>query len=117
MTSLDLSPNYLPIERALAVQWFVESDALGFQIILKDKPLTRRGILSTVSWIYDPLGMAAPFLLIGNKILQDLCKESWVGTKRSLMNTVPTGRMGKASYPCWNSSAWLDASSLRTSAG
>ena len=75
MTSLDLSPNYLPIERALAVQWFVESDALGFQIILKDKPLTRRGILSTVSSIYDPLGMAAPFLLIGKKILQNLCKE------------------------------------------
>ena len=32
--------------------------------------------MSTVSSIYDPLGMVAPFILIGKKILQDLCKES-----------------------------------------
>ncbi|KAK3746502.1 hypothetical protein QZH41_001765 [Actinostola sp. cb2023] len=42
---------------------------------MKDKPLTRRGILSTVSSIYDPLGLAAPFLLRGKQVLQLLCKE------------------------------------------
>ena len=42
---------------------------------LKDKPATRRGILSTVSSIYDPLGMASPFLLTGKRILQRLCHE------------------------------------------
>lgn len=31
--------------------------------------------MATVTSIYDPLGMAAPFLLVGKKILQDLCKE------------------------------------------
>ena len=74
LNSIDLGRDHLPIERALGVQWFVESDELGFKIVLKDKPLTRRGILSTISSIYDPIGMAAPILLPGKRILQDLCK-------------------------------------------
>ena len=71
---LDLSRDVLPIERALGVQWCVQSDSLQFRVVLKDKPLTRRGILSSISSIYDPLGLAAPFLLTGKHILQDLCK-------------------------------------------
>ena len=47
---------------------------LGFRIVIKDQPLTRRGILSTISSVYDPLGIAAPFLLVGKKILQDFCR-------------------------------------------
>ena len=71
---LDLSRDILPIERALGVQWCVQSDALQFRVVLKDKPLTRRGILASISSIYDTLGLAAPFLLQGKQILQDLCK-------------------------------------------
>ena len=71
---LDLTRDILPIERALGVQWCVQSDALQFRVVLKDKPLTRRGILASISLIYDPLGLAAPFLLQGKQILQDLCK-------------------------------------------
>ena len=72
--TLDLATDHLPVERALGEQWAVESDTLGFRIILKDKPFTRRGILSTICSVYDPLGIAAPFLLVGKKILQDLCR-------------------------------------------
>lgn len=43
---------------------------------LKDRPLTRRGVLATVSSIYDPLGFVAPILLTGKKILQSLCKDN-----------------------------------------
>ena len=60
------------IERALGVYWCLNSDTLGFRIILQDSPLTRRGILSTISSIYDPLGIAGPFLLKGRKILQTI---------------------------------------------
>ena len=65
----------LPIERTLGVEWCVDKDSFQFRITLKDRPCTRRGILSTVSSIYDPLGFVAPLLLEGKKILQDLCRE------------------------------------------
>ncbi len=71
---LELRNNSISLERVLGVDWLVESDTFGFRIVLKDKSLTRRGILATVSSIYDPLGMASPFLFVGKKILQDLCK-------------------------------------------
>ena len=76
---LDLSCDVLPVERALGVHWCIENDTFGFRIVLKDQPLTRRGILSTVSSIYDPLGLAAPFVLQGKLILQQLCidKKGW----------------------------------------
>ena len=73
LRTLDLSCHFLPVERALGVQWAIESDTLRFRIILKGKPLTCRGILSTICSVYDPLGIAAPFLLNG-KILEHLCR-------------------------------------------
>ena len=72
---LDLHSDVLPIERALGVQWCVESDTFQFRIVLQDKPLTRRGILSTVSSVYDPLGFLAPVILTGRQILQSLCRD------------------------------------------
>lgn len=60
------------IERALGVHWCVESDTLQFRIVLQDKPLSRRGILSTVSSVFDPLGLVAPFVMRGKRILQEL---------------------------------------------
>ena len=45
------------------------------RITLHDTPLTRRGILSTISSIYDPLGFVAPVLLMGKQLLQELCRD------------------------------------------
>tara|TARA_B110000881_G_scaffold142907_1_gene126249 strand:- start:157 stop:5301 length:5145 start_codon:yes stop_codon:yes gene_type:complete len=73
MKSLDLQES-LPVERALGVLWSAETDTFGFSIDVKDHPLTRRGLLSTVCSIYDPLGFAAPVILPGRQILQDLCR-------------------------------------------
>ena len=35
------------------------------KISLKDKPATKRGILSKLSSVYDPLGLVSPFILKG----------------------------------------------------
>ncbi|KAL4009472.1 hypothetical protein ACER0C_003324 [Sarotherodon galilaeus] len=69
----------LHIERALGVQWCVEADEFQFRVVVKENPLTRRGVLSTVASVYDPLGFVAPFLLVGKQILQTLCRDkvSW----------------------------------------
>ena len=72
----DLLLNQLSIERALGVRWDVESDTFGFKISVKDRPATRRGILSVVSSVYDPLGFAAPFTLPAKALLQDLCRKN-----------------------------------------
>lgn len=71
---LDLNSDALPVEHALGVQWCVQSDSFKFKITLKTHPLTRRGILSVTSSIYDPLGFLAPVVLSAKKILQDLCR-------------------------------------------
>ncbi|XP_038062679.1 uncharacterized protein LOC119733173 [Patiria miniata] len=67
--------DHLPVERTLGVRWDVEADKFGFEAAVKCKPATRRGILSTVSSLYDPLGFLAPFILPVKILLQDLCRQ------------------------------------------
>lgn len=74
---LDLEKDKLPLERALGVQWLVETDTLQFKVTLQEKPLTRRGILSMVSSIYDPLGILSPVILPAKQILQELCRTKY----------------------------------------
>ncbi|XP_030845109.1 uncharacterized protein LOC115925437 [Strongylocentrotus purpuratus] len=71
---LDLNHDALPVERALGISWDVETDCLLYKFRPKDKPQTRRGILSVVSSIYDPLGYASPFILKAKMILQELTR-------------------------------------------
>ena len=71
----ELDLENLPIERALGILWDVQSDRFRFKIVVKDRPPTRRGILSVVSSIYDPLGFIAPLILSAKAILRDLCRK------------------------------------------
>ncbi|KAL6463232.1 hypothetical protein MHYP_G00276230 [Metynnis hypsauchen] len=71
---LDLAFGDLPLERTLGILWHTQSDCFKFKIKLKNQPATRRGILSTVASLYDPLGFVAPVLLIGKRILQEMCR-------------------------------------------
>ena len=65
----------MPVERALGVQWDVHSDVFRFKIAVKDRPETRRGILSVMNSVFDPLGFLSPLILEAENILRDLCKE------------------------------------------
>lgn len=51
---LDLDVDQLPMERALGLQWCIETDKFKFRTSLQEQPQTRRGILSAVSSLYDP---------------------------------------------------------------
>lgn len=53
--------NSWVVERALVVLWNISSGQFGFKIVTKDRPATRKGILSIVSSVYDALGFVAPF--------------------------------------------------------
>lgn len=74
-SGVDLALDEIPVERTLAVQWDVGTDKFCFKVVAKEKPLTRRGLLSVASSLYDPLGFVAPFTLSAKLILQELCKK------------------------------------------
>ncbi|KAL2098438.1 hypothetical protein ACEWY4_007645 [Coilia grayii] len=78
---LDLESGDLPVERSLGIQWHVERDQLTFAVSLKDQPCTRRGLLSVISSVCDPLGFICPFVLTAKNILQDLCRQNYAWDK------------------------------------
>ncbi|XP_071947928.1 uncharacterized protein [Antedon mediterranea] len=67
--------NELPTERTLGVCWDAEIDKFKFKVSLQEKPFTRRGLLSSASQIFDPLGFGAPFILIARSLLQSVCRK------------------------------------------
>ena len=73
----DLDLEDLPLDRALGTQWDVERDTLSFKVAKKEVPNTRRGMLSLISGLYDPLGFAAPFILPAKMLLQELCRQDY----------------------------------------
>ena len=75
--NMDLDREKLPNDRALGLYWDIESDIFSFRVTVNNKALTRRSILSTVSSVYDPLGLLAPFTLKAKQILQQLCKAKY----------------------------------------
>ena len=70
----ELESGKVQKERALGVVWNIKTDTFGFKISLKEKPTTKRGILSELSSVYDPLDLASPFILNGRRIIQKLCQ-------------------------------------------
>ncbi|XP_068233459.1 uncharacterized protein [Palaemon carinicauda] len=60
--------------RALGMLGDLKEDSFKFSIELKDNPFTRRGLLSTISSLYDPLGLLSPIILPAKKLLQELCQ-------------------------------------------
>ena len=103
---LDLRSDSLPAQRSLGVFWDLETDAFTFKVCSPEKPFTRRGVLSIVNSVYDPLGFAVPAMLEGRKILQQLVL---MGERRAENKTplawddpLPTAMMNR--WTCWRDS-------------
>ncbi|XP_044175961.1 uncharacterized protein LOC114968359 [Acropora millepora] len=77
--SINLDLDELPIGRTLGLHWDALADNLQFKVAPTNKPPTKRGILSPVSSLFDPLGFLGPFLLPAKVILQQLWRidASW----------------------------------------
>lgn len=71
LRDLNLRHDGIPTHKALGVYWDPASDCLTFRIDVNSKPETRRGLLSMLSQIFDPLGLALPYLMSGRKIMQE----------------------------------------------
>ena len=79
---LDLNSGVLPIEITLGVQCNMDSDMFTFKMVPKDKPFTKRGILSVTSFIYNPLGVASPTTLLAESSLKISANKDSAGMKR-----------------------------------
>lgn len=71
---VELGSDELLVQTVLGIKRSVRSDIFSFNLSLEEKHATRRGILSTVASVLDPLGFVAPFLLLGKKVLQEMCQ-------------------------------------------
>nr|XP_039264536.1 uncharacterized protein LOC120340360 [Styela clava] len=60
-------------ERTLGIYWNMVHDVFKVRVEIEFRPSTRRGMLSMLGQVYDPLGFIQPFLIPAKRILQDLC--------------------------------------------
>ena len=67
-----MSRDIIPVQRSLGVFWDLKSDAFTLKVSSENKPFSRRGVLSTINSIYDPLGLAAPVTIGGKFLLRSL---------------------------------------------
>ena len=63
-----------PCQRVLGVIWDLEEDYLKIDVEISEKLSTRRQLLKSIASIYDPLGIAASYVLWGRILLQHTCK-------------------------------------------
>ena len=68
--NLDLNDDIKQVQRSLGVYWNLKSDTFGFKVAEENKPFTRRGVLSTINSLFDPLGIAAPVVVKGKMLLR-----------------------------------------------
>lgn len=73
---LDLSGDTAPMQRSLGLHWEIMTDTFTYSVSTATKPFTRRGVLSTVNSVYDPLGLLAPVTIQGRALLRELSSET-----------------------------------------
>lgn len=76
LQDLDVGQDSPPMQRSLGLGWDLATDTLTFHVDCAEKPFTRRGVLSTINSLFDPLGFAAPFSVQGRLILRELTTET-----------------------------------------
>ena len=73
LLNLDLDDN--SIERVLGIRWEIKKDAFEFRVNIPPHSFTRRGILLTLSSLYDRLESVSPIILKPKILLQNLCEQ------------------------------------------
>lgn len=63
LKDLELGVDPLPLQRSLGLSWNLETDCFTYLVSQEEKPFTRRGVLSSVNSLYNPLGFVAPITM------------------------------------------------------
>ncbi|XP_073810196.1 uncharacterized protein [Danio rerio] len=72
LKDLDFSKDTIPLQHSLGISWNLKTDCFMFKASQECKPFTRRGILSTVNSLYDPLGFVCPITMQGRALVREL---------------------------------------------
>ncbi|XP_042281759.1 uncharacterized protein LOC121906755 [Thunnus maccoyii] len=75
MEDVDFCGEAVLTQRSLGLLWEIKSDTFTFSVAHDSKPFTRRGVLSTVNSVFDPLGFLAPVTIQGRALLRELTAE------------------------------------------
>ena len=60
------------VQPTLGLKWEISSDKFVLTFHIPNKCFTKRGVLSTVNSIYDPLGFVAPIVLAGRLLQREM---------------------------------------------
>lgn len=61
------------VQQSLGLAWNLRSDCFVFKKPDVDVPFTRRGHLTCVNSIFDPIGFLSPLTICGKLILREMC--------------------------------------------
>ena len=76
LKDLDFGHDSLPEQRSLGIAWNIMTDTFVFRVNPGSKPFTRRGVLSVINSLFDPIGMTAPVTLEGKLLLREAMSTS-----------------------------------------
>eukprot|EP00794_Sanderia_malayensis_P003910 gene3910-4451_t len=72
LKNVNLSNDEPPLQRSLGIYWDVKDDMFHVKVSQNSKEFTRRGMLSIVNSLSDPLGFALPVTLKGRLLMREL---------------------------------------------
>ena len=72
LKDLDLTSDSAALQSSLGLIWDINSDTFTYKSSKVEKPFTRRGILSTINSLYDPIGFIAPVIIQGKIFLREV---------------------------------------------
>ncbi|XP_023930308.1 uncharacterized protein LOC106157407 [Lingula anatina] len=76
LMNLDLFTEELPTQASLGISWNMDKDCFGFSLFIPERPFTKRGILSTINSIFDPLGFLSPVTVTGKMLAREMHVEA-----------------------------------------
>lgn len=71
-TEIHCLPSDIQYQHTLGVAWNTTQDSLDVKINVPVRPFTKRGILSVINSLYDPIGLVSPVILAGRLLQREL---------------------------------------------
>ena len=98
LKDLDLTKDDLPVQRTLGLSWDYEEDTFFFSVLEDRKPYIKRGILSTINSLFDPVGFLSPITIQGKVILRDVIREVHEWDDPLLIRSMKPGLCGEIHF-------------------